>query len=132
MSKNTWKLRQLTVLALLTALSYASVFFIRVPVVLFLSYEPKDVFLTIGAFLFGPLAGAGMAAAVALLELVTISTTGGIGLVMNILSSCLFVCTAAAIYHRRRTLTGAIVGLICGAVLMAIGMVMWNYLITPL
>ena len=119
-------------MAILTALSYASVFFIRIPVVLFLSYEPKDVLLTIGAFLFGPLAGVIMAVAVALLEFVTISTTGVIGLIMNILSSCLFVCTASVIYHRKRTLAGAIVGLISGAVLMTIGMVLWNYLITPL
>ena len=132
MNQTTQRLRRLTAMALLTALSYASVFFIRIPVVLFLSYEPKDVLLTIGAFLFGPLSGVCMAAAVALLELVTISTTGVIGLIMNILSSCLFVCTASAIYHRKRTLGGAIAGLISGAVLMTIGMVLWNYLITPL
>ena len=119
-------------MALLTALSYAAVFFIRIPVVLFLSYEPKDVMLTIGAFLFGPLPGAVMALTVALLELVTISTTGVIGLIMNMLSSCLFVCTASLIYHRKRTLSGAVLGLICGAVLMTAGMVLWNYLITPL
>ena len=132
MNHSSWRLRRLTVMALLTALSFAAVFFIRIPVVLFLSYEPKDVLLTIGAFLFGPLSGAVMAVAVALLELVTISTTGVIGLIMNILSSCLFVCTASAIYHRKRTLGGAVCGLVCGAVLMTIGMVLWNYLITPL
>ena len=132
MNATTQRLRRLTAMALLTALSYASVFFIRIPVVLFLSYEPKDVLLAIGAFLFGPVSGICMAVAVALLELVTISTTGVIGLVMNVLSSCLFVCTAAIIYHHKRTLTGAIIGLMSGALLMTIGMVLWNYLITPL
>ena len=132
MKDSTWRMRRLTIMAMLTALSFAAVFFIRIPVVLFLNYEPKDVLLTIGAFLFGPLSGACMAVVVALLELVTISTTGGIGLAMNIISSCLFVCTASAIYHRRRTLTSAIVGLVCGALLMTGGMVLWNYLITPL
>ena len=33
----TWRLRRLTVMAMLTALSYAAVFFVRIPVVLFLS-----------------------------------------------------------------------------------------------
>ena len=122
MKHSTWHLRKLMVMALLTALSFTAVCFVRIPVVLFLSYEPKDVLLTIGAFLFGPLAGAIMAIAVALLELVTISTTGIIGMTMNILSSCLFVCTAAIIYHRKRTLRGAIIGLICGAILMSAGM----------
>lgn len=132
MNDKTWRLRRLTVMAILTALSFVAVALVRIPVVLFLSYEPKDVLLTIGAFLFGPIAGACMAVAVALVELVIISTTGAIGMVMNILSSCLFVCTAAAIYHRRRTLSGAIIGLIVGAVTMTCGMVLWNYLITPL
>ena len=132
MKNSAWRLRRLTVLAMLTALAFAAVFFVRIPVVLFLKYEPKDVLLTIGAFLFGPLYGALMAVVVALLELVTISDTGAIGLVMNILSSCLFICPAAAIYQRKRTLTSAVIGLLVGAVLMTGGMVLWNYLITPL
>lgn len=132
MSDRTWRLRRLTIMAMLTALSFVAVAFIRIPAVLFLSYEPKDVLLTIGGFLFGPLAGALMAVAVALLELVTVSTTGGIGLAMNILSSCLFVCTASVIYHRKRTLWGALIGLVCGIILTTAGMLLWNYMITPL
>ena len=132
MNDRSWRLRRLTIMALLTALSFVAVAFIRIPAVLFLSYEPKDVLLTIGAFMFGPLAGALMAVAVALLELVTVSTTGGIGLAMNILSSCLFVCTASAVYQRKRTLWGALIGLICGILLTTAGMLLWNYLITPL
>ena len=131
-NSSTWRLRRLTVMAMLTALSYTAVFFVRIPVVLFLSYEPKDVLLTIGAFLFGPMAGACMAVVVALLEMVTFSTTGAIGLAMNVISSCLFVCTASLIYHRKRTLAGAVIGLVCGALLTTGGMVLWNYLITPL
>ncbi len=132
MNEKSWRLRRLTVLALFAALSFVAVALIRIPVVLWLSYEPKDVLITIGAFLFGPLSGAAMAVVVALIELVTISSTGLIGLVMNILSSCLFVCTASIIYHRKKTLTNALLGLVCGAVVMAAGMVLWNYLITPL
>ncbi len=128
----SWRIRRLTVMAMLVALSYGAVFFIRIPVVLFLQYEPKDVLLTIGSFLFGPLAGAGMAVTVALLELVTISNTGIIGFAMNVLSSCLFVCTAGVIYHRKKTLPRAMIGLVLGALLMTCGMLLWNYLITPL
>ena len=132
MQEQSYKLRKLAVMAMIIALSYAAVLFVRIPVVLFLSYEPKDVLLTVGAFLFGPITGAVMAAVVALLELVTISTTGVIGLVMNILSSCLFVCTAAAVYHRKKTLKNAVIGLVCGALIATGGMLLWNYLITPL
>ena len=132
MHENSWRLRRLTVLAMLTALSFAAVALIRVPVVLFLQYEPKDVLLTIGGFLFGPLSGAAISVVVALVEMVTISSTGFIGMVMNALSSCLYVCTAAAIYHRKKTLSQAILGLIVATVVTTCGMLLWNYLITPL
>lgn len=132
MNHTSWRIRRLVVLALLVALSFAAVAFVRIPVVLFLKYEPKDVLLTIGSFLFGPIAGILTCITVALLELVTISDTGLIGFAMNILSSGLFVCTASLIYSRKRTLSGALIGLICGTVAMTSGMLLWNYLITPL
>ena len=132
MNQSVVRLRHLTIMALFTALAYIAVTFIRIPVILWLSYEPKDVLLTIGAFLLGPIPGIVMSVLVALLELVTISQTGIIGFVMNVFSSCLFVCTASIIYHRKRTLFGAIIGLIAGALLATSGMLLWNYLITPL
>lgn len=132
MKNNSWQLRRLCVIAMLCAMAFAAVAFIRIPVVLFLKYEPKDVILTIGGFLFGPWTGAAMAVAVALLEMVTVSDTGVIGLLMNALSSCLFVCTAAIIYHSKKTLSRAIIGLLCGAIIATGGMLLWNYLITPL
>ena len=132
MKNSTQNLRRLTIMAMFTALAFASVALIRIPVMLWLNYDPKDVFLTIGAFLLGPIEGVIMTVVVALLELVTISSTGIIGFVMNIFSSCLFVCTASLIYHRKRTLGGALIGLVCGAVLATGGMLLWNYLITPL
>ena len=132
MKDSAWKLRRLTIMAMFTALAFVAVAFVRIPVMMWLSYEPKDVLLTIGAFLLGPIEGVIMTVVVALLELVTISNTGLIGFVMNVFSSCLFVCTASLIYHRKRTLTGALIGLISGAVLATGGMLLWNYLITPL
>ncbi len=132
MHERSWRLRRLTAMAMLTALSYIAVALIRIPVVMFLSYEPKDVLLAIGGFLFGPIPGMVMCIAVSLVEMVTISSTGPIGMVMNCLSSCLFVGTAAFIYNRKKTLPRAIMGLVIGALLMTGGMLIWNYLITPL
>jgi riboflavin transporter FmnP len=103
-----------------------------VPVVLFLNYEPKDVIITIGAFLLGPVCGFVVSLLVSLLEMVTISGTGPIGALMNLLSTCSFACTAAIIYKKRRTFSGAIIGLAVGAVAMTAVMVLWNWLITPL
>lgn len=132
MNKKRLSTREMTTLAMLTAIAYVLVCTIRIPVVLFLKYEPKDVVITIGAFLMGPMAAVISSTVVSLLEMVTISDTGIIGCIMNFLSTCAFACTAAFVYSRRRTQIGAIFGLAIGSVTMTILMLLWNYLITPL
>ena len=126
------KTKKLTMLAMLCALAYAAVALLRIPVVLFLKYEPKDVVLTIGGFLFGPLASFCMSALVSLVEMLTLSDTGLIGFAMNLLASCSFACTAAWIYKKHHTLKGAVLGLCSGTVAMTALMILWNYLITPI
>ena len=123
--------KQLVLLAMLCAVSFLVVATIRIPVVLFLNYEPKDVVITIGGFLLGPMASLIVSLVVSLIEMFTISATGPIGAVMNMLSTCAFACTAAMIYKRKHTLMGAVLGLLCGSVLMIGAMLLWNYLITP-
>ncbi len=124
--------KKMVLIAMLAAISYAIVFFVRIPVVLFLSYEPKDVILTVGGFLLGPWAAFACSLIVSLLEMVTISTTGPIGCLMNLLSSCCFACTAAMIYKKKHTLSGAVAGLAAGSATMVGAMLLWNWLITPL
>ena len=123
--------KKIVLLAMLAAISYLIMSLVRIPVVLFLKYEPKDVVITIGGFLFGPMASFVVSLVVSLLEMVTVSDTGPIGCVMNLLSTCSFACTAAFIYKRKHTLKGAISGLAAGSVLMIITMLLWNWLITP-
>lgn len=124
--------RKLTMLGMLGALAFLAVALIRIPVVQFLKYEPKDVVITIGGFIFGPLEAALLSVVVSLVEMVTISDTGIIGCVMNILSTCVFACTASLIYKRNHTLKGAVIGLAVGCALTTAVMILWNYLITPL
>ena len=124
--------KKLVLLAMLAAVSYLIVSLIRVPVVLFLSYEPKDVIITMGGFLLGPMASFLISLVVSLVEMVTISSTGPIGGLMNLLSTCAFSCTAAIVYKKRHTMAGAIWGLGLGSVTMIAVMLLWNWLITPL
>lgn len=124
--------KQMVLLAMLAAVAYMMVSLIRVPVVLFLSYEPKDVIITIGGFLLGPMASFIISLVVSLLEMVTISQTGPIGCLMNLLSTCAFACTAGFVYKKKRTLSGAVCGLLLGSVVMVVTMLLWNWLITPL
>lgn len=124
--------KYMVLLAMLAAVAFLLVALVRIPVVLFLSYEPKDVVITIGGFLLGPMASFLISLVVSLIEMVTISSTGPIGCLMNLLSTCSFACTAAAVYKRKHTLGGAVTGLVAGSVVMAGVMLLWNYLITPL
>ncbi len=124
--------KKMVLTAMLAAVSYVVVFLVRIPVVLFLKYEPKDVIITIGGFLLGPWTALLCSLIVSLLEMVTISSTGPIGAVMNLLSSCCFACTAAFIYKKKHTLSGAVLGLAAGSGVMVGAMLLWNWLITPL
>ena len=102
------KTKEIAVLAMLTALAFVAVALLRVPVFAFLKYEPKDVVLVLGGFLYGPAAAAILAALTSLLEMLTISDTGLIGFVMNFLSSAAFACKpAAAVASARRAGTTA-------------------------
>ena len=129
------KARDLTILALLAAVAYVVMFLsklIPVNVLGFLNFDLKDVIICIAGFLFGPLAAAGISFVVSLIEMVTVSSTGLWGLLMNVLSTCAFVCTAAVIYQRNKSIKSAVVGLVAGVLLMTVVMLLWNYLITPI
>ncbi|MEY8355570.1 ECF transporter S component [Lachnospiraceae bacterium 54-53] len=131
----TEKTRKLTLMAMLCALAFVSVVAIRIPIIPvmpFLEYEPKDVIILTGGFIFGPMASALISVIVSFVEMFTISTTSIIGLIMNILSTVAFVCPAAYFYRRHHSMTGAFAGMVTGTLLMTLIMVLWNYLITPI
>ena len=98
----------------------------------FLSFDLKDVVIVIGGFMLGPFAAAIITLVVSLVEMVTVSSTGLIGLVMNVLASCSFACTASVIYRKKHNLKGAVLGLALGVLFMTAVMLLWNWLITPL
>ncbi len=97
----------------------------------FLSFDLKDAVMTIGAMLFGPLYGFAMALIVCIIESLTISTTEVYGFIMNILSSTVFVCVGSLVYTRKRTMTGALLGIVLSVISMVGVMVAANLLITP-
>ena len=84
----------MVIMAVLCALAYVVMLVIKIPMVEFLSYEPKDIVITIGGFMFGPLSAVIISVIVAFVEMLTASTTGWWGMLMNIISSCAFAGTA--------------------------------------
>lgn len=123
--------RSLTVTATLSAMAYAAVCLGRVPVVLFLKYDPKDIIIALGGILWGPAAALWVSVMVSLLEMVTISSTGVLGCVMNILSTCSFALPAALLARDKGNRRGLALGLLAGGLTMVAAMLLWNWLITP-
>ena len=97
----------------------------------FLSFDLKDAVMTIGAMFFGPIYGFAMALIVCIIESLTISTTEVYGFIMNILSSTVFVCAGSLVYTKKRTMTGALMGMVLSVVSMVVVMLCANLLITP-
>lgn len=127
------KIKSLCAMAMLTALAAAADVFLRLPNIGgFLTYEPKDVILTIGGFIFGAVPGIIMSIAVCFIEMISVSSTGFIGLLMNSLSSVVFVGVASLIYQRKKTMSRAIIGLAAGSGSMIVIMLLWNYIMTPI
>ncbi len=129
---NISKTKKLTTIGMLCALAYVAVVVGRIPLVLFLKYDPKDVVIVIGGLIFGPLTSFVVTMIVSVVQMFTISGTGILGCIMNIISSCSFACTAAFIYKKKHKLSGAILGLFCGFSCQVVVMMLWNYLIAPI
>ena len=135
MSRSFSHLQRLCGVALLGALAFLVLLMFRVPLfpaASFLSFECKDVILAVAGLVFGPVAGAAAAAVTCLVEWLTISSTGVIGFVMNLLSSLCFLLPAAFLYSKKRTSARALIGLVLGALLMCGVMLLWNIFLTPL
>ena len=132
----TTNIKKMVLLAMLAAIAYMLAAVVPnipiLPAAPFLTYEPNDVVLTIGGFLMGPLASLGIVVVVAFLEMITVSETGIIGCVMNLISSASFSCIAALVYKKKRDIGGAVWGLLLGSVSMVFVMLLWNWLISPL
>ena len=127
--------KNMTTMAMLAALAFLVMLVGRIPMVAaapFLKYDPKDVIIIIGGFIFGPFAAFMISLVVSIIEMLTVSETGPIGAIMNLLSTCSFACLASVIYKKKHSIKGAVVGLVSGIALMVVVMLAWNYLLTPI
>ena len=134
---NKSSLRRIITTALLCAIAFAVMLLCHalppvIPVLPFLKYDAKDVIIAIGGFIYCPLTSVVISVIVSLIEMVTVSSTGPIGLLMNVLSSVAFAGTASLIYSKKRTIKGAALGLAAAIFFTSAIMLLWNYFITPL
>jgi riboflavin transporter FmnP len=120
-------------MAMLVAVAVVLVLTIHIKVIDPFEYDPGDVPVLIGGFLFGPLAGLAITAVAAVIQGLTVSASSGIwGIVMHIVSTGTFVVVASLIYHRQKTIKGALMGLICGALATVLIMIPANLIVSPI
>jgi len=130
------KVKRLAFYGMFAALAYITYLVMPkiplVPAAPFLHYDPKDIVIAICGFIFGPLSVFIVSATVSFVEWFTVSSTGHWGFIMNVLSTCAFAVTAAAIYKIKRSIPMAVISLAAGTLAMAAVMLPWNYLIAPI
>lgn len=128
-------IKRITICGLLSAIGYVSLWFIRIPIIptaTFLRFDIKDVFIAFMGILYGPIYAFAGAVCVSLLQILSISEYGAIGLIMNILSVSTFTIPIALAYKWKKNNIGLLVGFVIGTISVVISMLLWNYLITPL
>ncbi len=126
------KIKRVTIIGMLCAVAYIVMLACRIPIVLFLKYEPKDVIITLGGLIWGPAVAVLTSVIVSFVEMVTVSDNGIYGMIMNIVSTCSFAIVVSLIYKKKRTIMGAILGLIAGCISVVTIMTLWNIIIVPL
>ncbi len=124
-------LKKLSVLGLFIALGYICLFVFRFRVQ-FLTLDFKDVFITLAGFIYGPVAAVTIAFIEAILELITVSSTGFWGAIMNFAGSAAFALTASLIYKYNKSFKGAIIALVSAVFSTTAVMMLANLLITPI
>ena len=132
MKKGTsgYQIRYMVMVAMFMAMTYVTMLVLRIKVPPFLTLDVKDTVTTLCGLFLGPLAALFIAVAVPLLEYF-VSDTGLYGLIMNALGSATFCVTVALFYKWKKTIWGAITGLVTAAVLMTGVMMLANTFITP-
>jgi ECF transporter S component (folate family) len=128
-TNNSQKVKRLTIIALFCAMSFivSLIFPIKV---MFLTLDFKDTISTICGMFFGPISGLFCAVIVPFIEFLY-SDTGVYGLIMNLLSSITFVGVSTLIYKYRKTIWGAVAGLVTAACTTVAVMLVANLFITP-
>lgn len=131
MRSRTSKMVTMAILAALSMVLVMNIHFPILPSAAFLEYDPADVPLLIGGFMFGPIAGFVLAVIVSLIQAITVSAQSGwVGFVMHVIATGTLVIVASTVYKYKRTFLGAIIGLVLGSLAMAAVMIPSNLFFT--
>ena len=135
-SKQSLSLKKISTLAIFSALAYLSLFVFRIPGIGgFLTFDIKDTIVCLAAMIFGPVSGVLGSILVSFIEMFTVSGTGPWGFLLNFLSTTVFAAAASAIYtyipRLKKTMKGAIAGLLVAVLASTVTMMILNMFVTP-
>ena len=92
----------------------------------FIKFDFSELPALITGFAIGPLWGVVVCLIKNILHLF-VGNTAGVGELSNFVLGAIFVFTASAVYKKKKTRTGALIGSLAGAVMMAVISVATNY-----
>lgn len=127
----TLDIKKISILAMFIALGYVCLFVFRFKIG-FLTLDFKDVFITLAGFVYGPISALIVAFTESVLEMVTLSSTGFWGALMNFAGSATFAVTASLIYKYNKNFKGAVIGLVASIFTTTTVMLVMNIFITPI
>lgn len=130
--QSTTKLRKLTATALLAAIATGLMFVdFSIPIMpSFIKLDVSELPALLGAFSFGPVSGIAVCFIKNIFNLIFHGSTGGVGELCNFLLGVMFVVPASLIYKKMKSRKGALIGVIVGALAMAILSLPLNYYLT--
>lgn len=126
------KLRKLAIMSVLVALSAVLSLLVKVPFppAPFLVYEPGDIPIIIGGFLFGPLAALAMTVTISILMGFVVPSGGVFGVIMHIIATGLLTVVPAMVYKGTRK--SGYIGLVLGTLSMSFIMPILNVWLNPI
>ncbi len=131
MKSKTNRLVKMALLAAMSILLVTIIHFPLLPQAPFMEYDPADIPIMIGTFMYGPVAGFIITVVASLVQAMTVSAgSGWIGFVMHVMATGTFALVAGSIYRKFHTFKGGIMALICGSMAMALMMIPANLIFT--
>ena len=128
-----WSTKRIATTALFCAVAAIATLFLEFPIlpgVTFLKYDPSAIVALVAGFAFGPSTGALVSILPYLVHLATQS--GVYGAFMAIIATLSLVLPASIVYQRDTSFRGAIIGMVIGAIVCLVTVIIANIIVTPL
>ena len=131
-----WSVKEISIMAMLTAVSIMLMYLIRFPIfppASFLEYDPADVPILIATLMFGTVPGLIVTLLVCIIQGFTVSAQSGIiGIVMHLIATGSMVVVVGLINKKNTVSIRNYIAVILGSLAMIAVMIPLNLIVTPI